>query len=162
MSSHHNTPPTPLSADDLHRLIARYFDGDTDIAEERLLRTALADQSFNSPAVEEARAVLGYFAVAAAPRRQRRRAGFTKPVIRRVAAVAGIVIALSAWIALSGRNDGECTAYIAGQRTDDITIIRKAIMLQLESASEAADDVNAAVASEFASMSEIMADTDNM
>lgn len=35
-------------------------------------------------------------------------------------------------------------------------------MLQLESASEAADDVNSAVASEFACMSEILADTDNM
>lgn len=160
MNSHHNIPPT-LSVDELHRLITRYFNGETDLAEERLLKTVLADSSFSTPAIEEARAVLGYFATVT-PQPQRHRSRFITPVRLRVAAAASIVIALSAWFTLSGSNSGECTAYIAGHRTDDITIIKQAIMLQLESASEAADDVNSAIASEFACMSEILADTDNM
>ena len=154
----HLTPDTPLPIDDLHRLIARYFDGDTDTDEERLLKSALARTAFHSPAIEEARAVLGYFATSGHQCRQPKR---RHAISRYVAAAAVTIIAISVlvtWLIPSVNDTGECLAYISGQKTEDATLVKQAIILQIRSASEAADDVSASVASEFACMSEILND----
>lgn len=48
--------------DELLRLVNRYFEGDTSLAEERNLRRLLAQSSCTDAPVEEARAVMGVFA----------------------------------------------------------------------------------------------------
>lgn len=48
--------------DELLRLVNRYFEGDTSLAEERNLRRLLAKSSCTDAPVEEARAVMGVFA----------------------------------------------------------------------------------------------------
>lgn len=59
--------------EELHRLIGLYYEGMTTLAEEQRLRSMLANPVYNSPEVEEARAVMGLFACA------RRHAGEVKP-----------------------------------------------------------------------------------
>ena len=49
---------------DLIQLIDKYFEGNTTLEEERLLRLALDETSSADPRVEEARAVMAYTAVA--------------------------------------------------------------------------------------------------
>lgn len=58
-----NNSNIPVNAE-LHRLVERYFDGDTTPAEERRMRRLLAESDDMSDDIEAARAVTGIFAAA--------------------------------------------------------------------------------------------------
>ena len=47
---------------ELKQLIERYFDGETSVQEEQMLREILADCPWSSEAIDEARFTMGYFA----------------------------------------------------------------------------------------------------
>lgn len=47
---------------ELERLIERYFDGETSIQEEQMLRATLADCPWSSEVIDEARFTMGFFA----------------------------------------------------------------------------------------------------
>ena len=47
----------------IHELIDRYFNAETSEAEELRLKNILATTSYSSPEIDEAKAVLGYFAM---------------------------------------------------------------------------------------------------
>ena len=47
---------------ELERLIERYFDGETCIQEEQMLRATLADCPWSSEVIDEARFTMGFFA----------------------------------------------------------------------------------------------------
>lgn len=47
---------------ELEQLIKRYFDGETSIQEEQMLRETLADCPWSSEVIDEARFTMGYFA----------------------------------------------------------------------------------------------------
>ena len=47
---------------DLEQLIERYFDGETSVQEEQMLREILADCPWSSEAIDEVRFTMGYFA----------------------------------------------------------------------------------------------------
>ena len=47
---------------ELEQLIERYFDGETSVQEEQVLREILADCPWSSEAIDEARFTMGYFA----------------------------------------------------------------------------------------------------
>ena len=55
--NHHITSQT-----ELEQLIDRYFDGETTVQEEQMLRETLADCPWSSEAIDEARFTMGYFA----------------------------------------------------------------------------------------------------
>ena len=46
---------------ELEQLIERYFDGETSVQEEQMLREALADCPWSSEVIDEARFTMGYF-----------------------------------------------------------------------------------------------------
>lgn len=85
--------------DELLRLVDRYFEGETSLEEERLLRRLLAESESRSAEVEEARAVMGLFACArsGAPcrRKERRSLWFPISVAASIAVIIGTVITLS-------------------------------------------------------------------
>lgn len=95
----------------LKRLIDSYFEGTTSLAEEKLLRRLLAESDDRSEAAEEARAVLGVFAVSrrlpsAAPvstsRRKRRLP--LRAVASVAASLAVIIIGTVALVKMPGRD----------------------------------------------------------
>ncbi|MGN0207768.1 MAG: hypothetical protein ACI4BC_11030 [Muribaculaceae bacterium] len=98
----------------LDSLIERYFEGETSLEEEKLLKKMVArsDDSRYDPV----RAVLGY-GVATRKRTamRRRRIGMVS-----AAAVASIAVVSIAWLNLSrGTGDSECYAVVEGRYTSD-------------------------------------------
>ena len=89
--------------DELLRLVNRYFEGDTSLAEERNLRRLLAQSSCTDAPVEEARAVMGVFACGRAECRnaaQKSPSAFSRlrrsrwTAISAVASVAVLIVAV--------------------------------------------------------------------
>lgn len=95
-------------------LIQRYFDATATAVEEKRLRAILADPATErTPAVEEARAVMGYTAVASAvirPRRSRRWVAAAS-----VAASVAVVM-LIGWHSLSAAADDNTAVIYANGR----------------------------------------------
>lgn len=116
-----------MNIDQLHKLIERYFNADTTVDEERLLKIELAHTHYSSPLIDEARAVLGYSL-------SRPTATITRPVrrfrasITRVAVAASIVIAAIIPVSIAignGSDDDNITSYalVDGNKiTDNETI----------------------------------------
>lgn len=103
----------------MHRLIDRYFDATATEAEERELRMSLASTALSSEKIDEARAVMGYFAIGRsikAPKSNRGGAWLRAAATVAVAAVCGIAL-------LTFRPDGKavnrCVAYIDGTEITD-------------------------------------------
>lgn len=94
-----------INSNELRRLIDRYFEAETTLEEERMLRRMLAESHDRSDYVEEARAVMGVFAcgrhasagdTAPAPRRRRR-----PSLLLTVSAAASIAVIFGAVLALT-------------------------------------------------------------
>lgn len=121
-------------------LIKRYFDATTTADEEKRLRAILADPATErTPAVEEARAVMGYTAVASAvirPRRSSRRWVAAASVAASVA-----VVVLIGWHSLSAAADDNTAVIYANGRIIHSTEQAIGIMTaQLGAIGEAAKD----------------------
>ena len=118
---------------ELEELIERYFDGETTIEEELLLKQCLADCPWSSELIDEARFTMGYFA---AHRQQ------NSSVVKRVnhfrftaiAASVAVLLAVGACLLWQNRQaDDVCVAYVNG----------KAIHNEKEVLSLMHDDLNA-------------------
>lgn len=96
-------------------LARRYFDATATVAEERELRRLLADPELRSPAVDDARAVMGY---AMAARRSHRHVA-----LRRITAAAACaaVLAMAGIAALHGAGSDRRGEYMAYDRGHAIT-----------------------------------------
>ena len=100
---------------ELEQLIARYFDGETTLQEEQMLRDCLADCPWQGDTIDEARFTLGYFT---AHKQQSRPAVKSSNRFRRAAIAASIAVLLTVGIGAlwhSRQSDGECIAYINGK-----------------------------------------------
>lgn len=100
----------------LDSLIERYFEGETSLEEEKLLKAMVARS--NDSRYDAVRAVLGY-GVATRKRTalRRRRLGMVS-----AAAVASIAVVSIAWLNLStktGTGNSECYAVVEGRYTSD-------------------------------------------
>lgn len=100
----------------LDSLIERYFEGETSLEEEKLLKAMVARS--DDSRYDAVRAVLGY-GVATRKRTalRRRRLGMVS-----AAAVASIAVVLIAWLNLStktGTGNSECYAVVEGRYTSD-------------------------------------------
>lgn len=120
-------------------LIQRYFDATATAGEEKRLRTILADPATErTPAVEEARAVMGYTAVASAvirPRRSSRRWVAAASVAASVA-----VVVLIGWHSLSAADDNTAVIYANGRVIHSTEQAIDIMTAQLGAIGEAAKD----------------------
>ena len=104
---------------ELEQLIDRYFDGETNVQEEQALREALADCSWSSDVIDEARFTMGYFAA----HRQEQQRQMARVSRRRV---IGIAASITILLAIGGfalwhqqQTDNMCIAYVNGQIIND-------------------------------------------
>lgn len=120
-------------------LIQRYFDATATAGEEKRLRAILADPATDrTPAVEEARAVMGYTAVASAvirPRRSSRRWVAAASVAASVA-----VVVLIGWHSLSAADDNTAVIYANGRVIHSTEQAIDIMTAQLGAIGEAAKD----------------------
>ena len=109
ITTHHITNQT-----ELEELIGRYFDGETTVQEEKSLREALADCTWNSETIDEARFTMGYFI--AHKQRCRRANIFARRIS--ITAAASIALLLTIGIGLLWHNSQQqnvCIAYVNGK-----------------------------------------------
>lgn len=144
---------------DIHLLIEKYFSGNTSLEEEARLRRLLATTTEDSPEILQAKAVIGFFAVAS-----RKNIVVTRSYRRtlwRVASVAAsVIIAVVLCVGMVRIYHPDSTAkmiaYIGGVETNDPATIIGVINEDFISFQEAniiiADDIG----SDFDAINEVM------
>ena len=113
--NHHIT-----SQAELEQLIDRYFDGETTVQEEQMLRETLADCPWSSEAIDEARFTMGYFAAHVNEQQREAKKSHRRQLIGIAASIA-IILALGLpalyhnWLA----PQPQCIAYVNGKVITD-------------------------------------------
>lgn len=129
-----------------HSLIRRYFDGNTSLDQEKQLRELLADNRLSSPEIEEARAVIGFFAAeaaATAPAASRRRQRVPS-LLKIAAALVALLSAAAVTVATFSASDPSprCIAYINGTTISDTDKVMELLEADFRIAAETAAAVN--------------------
>lgn len=169
----------------LNELIERYFNAETTLEEESLLRNMLAKSSDRSAEVEEARAVMSYLAMTPAKRstekrlKPQRRKGLRYAVAAAVA-MAVLIGSVALWLpsmdfdgggskrlAMANRPDtrriamigsGEyqrAHATVGGKVVDDVADIESMVISQLNEISAASGSLQKAVDDEISTISQL-------
>ncbi len=113
------------SKEEWMRQVDRYFEADTDEAEEARLRRFLVTEEAAGVEFDEARAVMGLFATG----RALRRSGWTGRVfglpsaVYKVAAVALLLLVASVTWQLVDNQRNVCVAYIYGEECTDVETV---------------------------------------
>ncbi len=148
-----------MNTPELHNLIERYFNADTSLEEERLLRRELATGINNpdDPVIQEACAVMGLHVIRRKPAAISRKT-VSPPIWRNVAAVA-VAIAVTGSL-LSGvirqQSTGECVAYVNGQRISDRDAVMNLMFSDLNEMEEASNCIEASITNELHEIADIM------
>ncbi len=132
----------------LYRLIERYFDATASEGEERELRRLLASTRLESPEIEQARAVLGFYAAGRTPR-VRRRLRLPAAAAAAVVVVAGIGAAALFGPWRAGGQANQCVAYVGSTEITDSHRVMAMMQSELAEMSRASESVRADVASEL-------------
>ena len=140
-----------MNQHELDRLIARYFDGETSLAEERRLRLMLARPEATGDAADEARAVMGVFAAQRASMRPQRRAHRSAPW--QAAAAIALIAAVAVALLLPRPDAGSYTAYCDGTEITDRDNVLAFMQADLSVMGRAAADLGTSVAADFGEMS---------
>lgn len=145
-----------VQAKQIEALIEKYFDGATSLKEETTLRLILANTALSTPAIEEAKAVLGIFA---AIRKQqpavRKRSARKKNSIKwAVAASVTLVICASVATMMSPRHDGQYLTRMNGTETDNPEAAISLMNSQIAEMSRSCDIAQEAMLTEFTIISE--------
>ena len=150
-----------MTRNELHILIERYFNAETTVEEERMLRRALvADASTaGDPLVDETRAVMGYALVT--PRQAAVRKTVAPQLWRNVAAVA-VAVATTASIMIGAFRlpQGECVAYLNGQRISDKDAVMGLMFAELSEMQDASDVIDAGISSDLGEISAAIGNID--
>lgn len=129
-----------------HNLINRYFDGDTTLQQERMLRQMLSQLDSPDELEREAMAVMGFSAAATVS--SPKRSSVSRSSIFRAA--ASIILLITAATALLTHtlpeNHDRCVAYVDGQRISDTEEIHRLMMLNLSEMAEASENLDNEVA----------------
>lgn len=137
---------------ELEQLIERYFDGETTVQEEQMLREALVDCPWNSEAIDEARFTMGYFAAHSQEQQRATKRSYRRQLIGIAASIAIILaVGLPAiyhnWFA----PQPQCIAYVNGKVIADnqkavMSLVAQDLnnmdMATRETANAIADDMN--------------------
>lgn len=150
-----NTTET-VQAKQIEALIEKYFDGATSLKEETALRLILANTALSTPAIEEARAVLG---IIAAIRKQqptiRKRSIQKKNGIKwAVAASVTLIICASVATMISPQHDGQYLTRMNGTETDNPEAAISLMHSQVAEMSRSYDIAQDAMLTEFSIISE--------
>jgi len=138
---------------ELERLIERYFDGDTSVQEEQMLRETLADCPWSSEAIDEARFTMGYF-VAHSCESQRVARKNNRNKFIGIAASIAIVLAIGipamyhSWFA----PQPQCVAYVNGKVIDN----DEDVMALIESDLSKMEDASNSMAAQLQSLGEAL------
>lgn len=103
---------------ELEQLIERYFDGETSIQEEQMLRVALADCPWNSETIDEARFTMGYFAAHSRETQRTKKSNSRRQLIGIAASIA-IILAVGVYAWHHQQPGDVCIAYVNGQVVQD-------------------------------------------
>lgn len=144
-----------INIDNLLQLIDRYFDGLTSADEERELREALADTRLSSPAIDEARAVMGVFAAARRIEAPGPRRLLPQMAIAAAASLA-LLIGAAAWFLRPAGDDSLNFALVGSQRIDDYSEIESLMHADLSCIADARSQVDASIAAELEALNDVV------
>ncbi len=138
---------------ELEQLINRYFDGETSVQEEQMLRETLADCPWSSEAIDEARFTMGYFVAHRKARQQTSKKSYRRQVIGIAASIAiilaiGIPAMYHSWFA----PQPQCIAYVNGKVIDNDDVV----MALIESDLSKMEDASNSMAAQLQSLEEAL------
>lgn len=138
---------------ELEQLIERYFNGETNVQEEQMLRETLADCPWNSEVINEARFTMGYFAAHCQETERTARKTHRRQVIGIAASIAiilaiGIPAMYHSWFA----PHNECIAYVDGKIIDNDDVV----MALIESDLSKMEDASNSMAAQLQSLGEAL------
>lgn len=145
-----------INIDNLLQLIDRYFDGLTSADEERELREALADTRLSSPAIDEARAVMGVFAAARRIEAHGPRRRLLPQMAIAAAASLALLIGAAAWFLRPAGDDSLNFALVGSQRIDDYSEIESLMHADLSCIADARSQVDASIAAELEALNDVV------
>lgn len=129
---------------ELEQLISRYFDGETTVKEEQMLREVLADCPWSSEAIDEARFTMGYYT---AHKQQGHRTFLFGNRYRIAAIAASIAIVLAVGIGVFWHNhpqyDNMCVACVNGKMIENEDAVMSLIANDLNSMEDASQSMEA-------------------
>ena len=104
---------------ELEQLINRYFDGETSVQEEQMLRETLADCPWSSEVIEEARFTMGFFAAHCQEKARTARKNHRRQLIGIAASIAIILAAGGFAMWHQQQLSDVCIAYVNGKVVED-------------------------------------------
>lgn len=152
-----------MDNDILHRLIDKYFEGDTSLEEEKMLLELLMESEPEDEAVRSTLAVMGYSRLSPSDGNR-----VKKPLSKWRYRFAGIaaacaVAAVCVTVVLTyplGSGADHCLAYVAGEKIESRDVVVELMELQLGEFSEAATEIDKAVMDDFSEMGTILDSND--
>ena len=154
-----NKRPNPynkLSLEDLEELIQCYFDCSLSEDDELALRKVVAATSFDSPAVREAKAVMGYMAAgtSAVSPAKHRGAGVRAwlKITASVAASLILLVGVRAVTSYQSEDDDVCVAYVNGERINNKDVVMQLMKLDLLTMNNGHETVNDGITDDFAAI----------
>jgi hypothetical protein len=124
---------------ELERLIERYFDGETNVQEEQMLREALADCLWSSEVIDEARFTMGYFAAHSHEKARTAGKNHHRQFIGIAASIAIVIAAGGYALWHQQQSTGVCIAYVNGMVVQDDDKVMTLIANDLSMMDNAAD-----------------------
>ena len=104
---------------ELEQLIDSYFDGETSIQEEQMLRETLADCPWSSKAIDEARFTMGYFVAHRQEAQRASKRNYRRQLIGIAASIA-IILAVGGYALWHQQQPSDvCIAYVNGNVVED-------------------------------------------
>ncbi len=104
---------------ELEQLINRYFDGETSIQEEQMLRETLAECPWSSETIDEARFSMGYFVAHRKETQRVSKRKYRRQLIGIAASIAVILAAGGYALWHQQQPSDVCIAYINGKVVED-------------------------------------------
>jgi hypothetical protein len=104
---------------ELEQLINRYFDGETSIQEEQMLRETLADCPWSSETIDEARFTMGYFVAHRYEAQRVSKRNYRHQLIGIAASIAVILAAGGYALWHQQQPNDVCIAYVNGKVVED-------------------------------------------
>jgi len=124
---------------ELEQLINRYFDGETSVQEEQMLRETLADCPWSSEVIDEARFTMGFFAAHCHETERVAKKSNRRKFLGIAASIAIILAAGGYALWHQQQSTGVCIAYVNGMVVQDDEKVMTLIANDLSLMDNAAD-----------------------
>ena len=124
---------------ELEQLIERYFDGETSVQEEQMLRETLATCPWSSEVIDEARFTMGFFAAHCHETERVAKKSNRRKFIGIAASIAIVIAAGGYALWHQQQSTGVCIAYVNGMVVQDDDKVMTLIANDLSMMDNAAD-----------------------